>query len=220
MHQSEEQAKLLGRKGKPEAYYFPPQYNETDNDFPYTFMGLTPGTAKEDVRRCLEKRPEERFRTAHDLAIALEAVSSASIGGLSSSAIEPPSPAPAPAPRRLAERALLFAAGALLAAGGMLLWSRLHAAPPAAAVVFRWASFSGRDSSPDLSRDGRTMFGAGPRRSAVTEAGLSFLTTVSMTSVRSVRPEPRKNRAPGVSPGRASRPAAGGTGPRSESRRT
>src|SRR6187399_1001587 len=55
MHQSEEQAKLLGRKGKPEAYYFPPQYNETDNDFPYTFMGLTPGTTKADLRRCLEQ---------------------------------------------------------------------------------------------------------------------------------------------------------------------
>ena len=43
-----------GRKGKPEAYYFPPQYNQTDNNFPHTFMGLEPGTTKEDVRRCLE----------------------------------------------------------------------------------------------------------------------------------------------------------------------
>ena len=54
MHQSDEQAKLLGRKGKPEAYYFPPQYNQIDNNFPYTFMGLEPGTTKADVRRCLE----------------------------------------------------------------------------------------------------------------------------------------------------------------------
>jgi len=54
MHQSEEQAKLLGRRGKPEAYYFPPQYNQTFNNFPYTFMGLEPGTTKADVRRCLE----------------------------------------------------------------------------------------------------------------------------------------------------------------------
>jgi hypothetical protein len=54
MHQSEEQAKLVGRRGKPEAYYFPPQYNQTFNDFPYTFMGLEPGTTKADVRRCLE----------------------------------------------------------------------------------------------------------------------------------------------------------------------
>ena len=54
MHQSDAQAKLVGRKGKPEAYYFPPQYNQTDNNFPHTFMGLEPGTTKSDVRRCLE----------------------------------------------------------------------------------------------------------------------------------------------------------------------
>ncbi len=41
-------------RGKPEAYYFPPQYNKTDNNFPHTFMGLEPGTTKDDVRRCLE----------------------------------------------------------------------------------------------------------------------------------------------------------------------
>jgi hypothetical protein len=54
MHQSDAQAKLVGQRGKPEAYYFPPQYNLTDNNFPYTFMGLEPGTTKEHVRRCLE----------------------------------------------------------------------------------------------------------------------------------------------------------------------
>jgi hypothetical protein len=55
MHQSEEQARLVGRRGKPEAYYFPPQYNQIFNNFPYTFMGLEPGTTKNDVRRCLER---------------------------------------------------------------------------------------------------------------------------------------------------------------------
>jgi hypothetical protein len=54
MHQSDAQAKLVGRKGKPEAYYFPPQYNQIENNFPYTFMGLEPGTTKDAVRRCLE----------------------------------------------------------------------------------------------------------------------------------------------------------------------
>jgi hypothetical protein len=54
MHQSEEQARKVGRRGKPEAYYFPPQYNQILNNFPYTFMGLEPGTTKNDVRRCLE----------------------------------------------------------------------------------------------------------------------------------------------------------------------
>jgi hypothetical protein len=55
MHQSDEFAKKVGFKGKPEAYYFPPQYNQIENNFPYTFMGLEPGATKEDVRRCLEK---------------------------------------------------------------------------------------------------------------------------------------------------------------------
>ena len=54
MHQSEADAKRVGRRGKPEAYYFPPQYNPTDNNYPHTFMGLEPGTTKDDVRRSLE----------------------------------------------------------------------------------------------------------------------------------------------------------------------
>ena len=55
MHQSDEFAKLVGHKGKPEAYYFPPQYNQLNNNFPHTYMGLEPGTTKEDIRRCLER---------------------------------------------------------------------------------------------------------------------------------------------------------------------
>ncbi len=55
MHQMEEHAKKVGHKGKPEAYYFPRQYNIKENNFPYTFMGLEPGTTKDDVRKCLER---------------------------------------------------------------------------------------------------------------------------------------------------------------------
>jgi hypothetical protein len=55
LHQNDEFAARVGQKGKPEAYYFPPQYNFTDNNFPYTFMGLNPGVGKDDIRRCLEK---------------------------------------------------------------------------------------------------------------------------------------------------------------------
>jgi hypothetical protein len=54
MHQSQKQARLVGQEGKPESYYFPPQHNATGNNFPHTFMGLEPGTTKEDVRQCLE----------------------------------------------------------------------------------------------------------------------------------------------------------------------
>jgi hypothetical protein len=54
MHQSNAQAALVGQQGKPESYYFPPQLNNTGNNFPYTFFGLEPGTTKKDVRKCLE----------------------------------------------------------------------------------------------------------------------------------------------------------------------
>ncbi len=54
MHQGMDDAALVGQEGKPESYYFPPQYNNCDNNFPHTFMGLEPGTTKTDVRRCLE----------------------------------------------------------------------------------------------------------------------------------------------------------------------
>ncbi|MFO0915436.1 MAG: hypothetical protein U0795_20910 [Pirellulales bacterium] len=54
MHQRAEDAALVGQEGKPESYYFSPQYNNVDNNFAYTFMGLEPGTTKDQLRRCLE----------------------------------------------------------------------------------------------------------------------------------------------------------------------
>lgn len=55
LHQSEEQASLVGREGKPEGYYFPPQQNQTFANFPHTYFGLEPGATREDVRGCLER---------------------------------------------------------------------------------------------------------------------------------------------------------------------
>jgi len=54
LHQSDKHAKLVGREGKPEAYFFPPQHNNVGNNFPHTFFGLEPGTTKAQVRKCLE----------------------------------------------------------------------------------------------------------------------------------------------------------------------
>ena len=55
MHQSDEFAKRVGFKGKPEAYYFPPQYNQLFNNFPHTYMGLEPGTTKDQIYDCLKR---------------------------------------------------------------------------------------------------------------------------------------------------------------------
>ncbi|MFK7790229.1 MAG: hypothetical protein AB8C95_12150, partial [Phycisphaeraceae bacterium] len=53
MHQTKEQAALVGQAGKPESYYFPPQHNNVGNNFPYTFMGFEPGTTRQQVVDCI-----------------------------------------------------------------------------------------------------------------------------------------------------------------------
>jgi hypothetical protein len=53
LHQSNEQAALVGREGKPEGYYFPPQLNATFGNFPHTYFGLEPGTTRDQIRDCL-----------------------------------------------------------------------------------------------------------------------------------------------------------------------
>jgi hypothetical protein len=55
LHQREEHARRVGRQWKPESYYFPPQLNTTENNFPHTYFGLEPGTTRDDIRRCLER---------------------------------------------------------------------------------------------------------------------------------------------------------------------
>lgn len=55
LHQSEEQANQVGREGKPEGYYFPPQLNATFGNFPHTYFGLEPGTGHADIRECLAR---------------------------------------------------------------------------------------------------------------------------------------------------------------------
>jgi hypothetical protein len=53
IHHNDEKAALIGQKGKPESYYFPPQLNNHGGDFPYTFFGIAPGTTRDQIRECL-----------------------------------------------------------------------------------------------------------------------------------------------------------------------
>ncbi|HEY9561840.1 MAG TPA: hypothetical protein VIR29_13740 [Anseongella sp.] len=54
VHHNDKMAALTGQLGKPEAYYFPPQVNNHGGDFPYTFIGIAPGTPREKIRECLQ----------------------------------------------------------------------------------------------------------------------------------------------------------------------
>ncbi len=59
LHLDDVAAARIGRVGKPEAYYFPPQLNNHSGQFPVTYFGFDPTFSKDDVRRRLlefEKR--------------------------------------------------------------------------------------------------------------------------------------------------------------------
>jgi hypothetical protein len=59
LHLTDLAAGRVGRMGKPEAYYFPPQLNNTLGDFPVTYFGFDPDVTQDEVRARLldyEKR--------------------------------------------------------------------------------------------------------------------------------------------------------------------
>jgi len=53
VHHGDIHAALVGQRGKPEMYYFPPQLNNHGGTCPFTFLGLNPGTTKSQLRQCL-----------------------------------------------------------------------------------------------------------------------------------------------------------------------
>jgi hypothetical protein len=53
LHLDNTAAKRIGRLGKPEAYYFPPQLNSYPGEFPVTYFGFDPTVTKDMVRERL-----------------------------------------------------------------------------------------------------------------------------------------------------------------------
>jgi len=70
VHQTDEMAQLVGRRGKPEAYYFPPQVNNHLGTAPFTFFGLAPGTAKEELKKRLAGFGHEGDNRITELSLA------------------------------------------------------------------------------------------------------------------------------------------------------
>jgi eukaryotic-like serine/threonine-protein kinase len=113
------------------------------------------------VRRCLEKKPEHRFHSAHDLGFALEAVSLSSSSGANRTAMAPGPDTSAWSKRSgWRERLALIAAGAMAMASlafGIAYFRRqapeaepmrLFVTPPEKATRF---------DRPAISPDGRTL---------------------------------------------------------------
>jgi hypothetical protein len=55
LHHRDEDAAKVGSKGKPEAYYYPPQLNDHPGQFPHTFFGFDPDVSRDEVRERLAR---------------------------------------------------------------------------------------------------------------------------------------------------------------------
>jgi Tol biopolymer transport system component/predicted Ser/Thr protein kinase len=114
-----------------------------------------PPTLDRIIHRCLEKRPENRFQSAADLAFQLESMSSPT------GRVEPSAAADtAHRPRR---RPGTFVAAGVFLAGIAIGWAALArlippVTPPAPPVTRTTVlTYSGRDSLPAVSPDGKTI---------------------------------------------------------------
>ncbi len=123
---------------------------EEPPDLSVTNQSISPGIER-IVRHCLEKTPEQRFHSAHDLAFDIEALSSAS-GHI----------AAAPGRRRIRLMpALLVALGTLAGVSLAFLFLRGRPGPGAAAAsgatYRRLTNMPGAETQPSLSPDGQTL---------------------------------------------------------------
>jgi len=114
---------------------------------------MVPADLQMIVRHCLEKKPSERFQSAHDLKLALSATlanSSAAVGSPPARR-EPPSPG----------RRLLIAAGVVIlgltSLAGHSWLARRSASGSHLPLSFHDLTYSGRDTSPAASPDGRMV---------------------------------------------------------------
>ena len=164
-----------------------------------TDTGSRPAAFDAVVHRCLEKRPTERFQSAHDLAFALR-----SIAGTSSSAERPVTRGPVASflrRRSPAATILAFAAGgiALVLAGRNTV--RRDATPRPAGPVFesfdRVTDEAGVETTPAISPDGKSVVYA---KTVGLDTALYLLRVGSKTPQRLSGEPPAHDSQPAFSP--------------------
>jgi tRNA A-37 threonylcarbamoyl transferase component Bud32/Tol biopolymer transport system component len=120
-----------------------------------------PGALERVIRRCLEKQPSDRYHSAHDLAISLEAFSGGSSTSNASAAYAAAKDAgPAPAPLARSRAATLAIAGVLLAASAISFLAgrfTFQPEPPAQPDMKRLTYRRGPVLSARMAKDGTTF---------------------------------------------------------------
>jgi len=111
------------------------------------------------VQRCLEKRPEERFQSAHDLAFALETSAGTSTGAYPATDVTPRKP------KRFAWWPVV-AALALGLAAGLILTGGFGSPTRLPLIKITPLTFSGYDVDPSAAPDGRTIVFSSQRAGA------------------------------------------------------
>jgi eukaryotic-like serine/threonine-protein kinase len=125
--------------------------NEDPPDMPPDMVAAVPGALQAILGRCLEKQPDDRFHSAHDLALALQAA-----GGRTTTSVERIVRAPSAFHRGAAIGAICLALGVLVGAAAIWLSQR----PPDSAVVASLRQLTeapGAEIDPDISPDGRQV---------------------------------------------------------------
>ena len=152
------------------------------------------------VDHCLEKDPSRRFRTAHDLAFALETASGASSRSAAGVAVAAAESEPRWRPLAWGAAGLLALAVAVQA--GRLLERRgpiSTGAPVAPSAVLRLTNRPGPERWPQLSPDGKTL--AFVAVAAASEAGDVFIQRVGGGNAINLTPDsPGNDTHPAFSP--------------------